>query len=183
MSREVRSILGYSAQDVVRLTEATSEDLVAAYREVITAAKSGCCFEDIVDGLLLFLDAAADVDPDGVFDDKLAAFLRDKVMSDEFKDMARSVFALMGENRTYAGSVAMSESLDDFDGLLDAAAKEVKIARDFTEASLAISTMISSVRARSPEAAAVVDRNLIEALEALLVQLQGPLRKLAARMA
>lgn len=183
MSREVRSILGYSAQDVVRLTEATSDDLVAAYREVISAAKGGCGFEDIVDGLSLFLDAASDVDPEGIFDDKIAAFLREKVMSDEFKDMARSVFALMGESRIHAGAVAMGESLDDFDGMLDAAARDVKVARDFTEASLAVSTLISNVRARSPEAAAVVDHNLIEALEGLLVQLQAPLRKLAARMA
>lgn len=183
MSREVRSILGYSGQDVMRLTEATSDDLVAAYRELIAAAKCGASFEDLTDGLAIFLETVAQVDPDQTFDDKIAAFLRDRILSDEFKDMARSVFALMGESRTYAGKVAMTESLDDFDGVLEAAAREVLIARDFTEAALAISSMISDIRARSPEAAAVVDNNLIEAMESLLVQLQGPLRKLAARLA
>jgi|GEM_PF-5028164 len=183
MSRDVRKILGYSGQDIMSLTESTADDLVAAYRELIAAAKSGASFEDLADGLSIFLEVASQVDVDGVFDDKLACFLRDRILSDDFKEMARSVFALLGESRTYSGSIAMQESLDDFDGLLDQASKDIRIARDFAEASLAVSSLIANVKARSPEAAAVVDHSMIEALEGLLVQLQGPLRKLAARLA
>lgn len=160
----IRKLLGYSPKDPYLLSESDADDIIDAYRDLVAMAKGEPEFEDLVDAIVSFLDAAADMDTDGQIQKKMVGALRDRIVSDDFKEQVKSVLSVVGESRLFAGHMRLTESLEDLDAQLTSLDQAIKMSRDFNEVASEVSGFLGKLREMNAELGSSIEVEMVNGM-------------------
>lgn len=160
----VRKLLGYSPKDPLILSESDADDVVDAYKELVSMARSDADFEDLVDGVVTFLDSCGDMDPDATIEKKFCAALKQACLADDFKEQVKSILTMTGESRVYDGKRVLSESVEDVEAKLNELNTSIRMSRDFHEVASEVSTFLGSLREMNAQLGASVENELVNGM-------------------
>ena len=168
MSHSIRKLLGYGPKDPMIISEWDADDVIDAYRDLVQMAKGAPEFEDLVDGIVNFLDVAADMDSAGEIQKRFCDALKEKIVSDDFKEQVKSILSVVGESRVYSGERLITESMDDVDAMVDQLLRDIKMSRDFSEVASEVSEFIAKLGAMGEEFGSAVEADLVNAMAEFL---------------
>lgn len=160
----VRKLLGYSPKDPLILSESDADDVVDSYKELVSMARGDAEFEDLVDGVVTFLDSCADMDPDAQIEKKFCAALKGACLADDFKEQVKSILSMTGESKVYEGHRILAESVDDVEGKLTALNQSIRMSRDFHEVATEVSNFLGSLREMNAQLGAAVETELVNGM-------------------
>jgi hypothetical protein len=161
----IESILGYDISTRKLIGESWEDELLDAYRELISTAKKSSSFEELIDAVVEFLDALEDGDEEGSGKVQ-AAFgniLRNQIMSDEIRDQ---VSALVHESirKPYIDGRFICESLEGIEAMQDKMYKNVKLSRSFDEASKNVQEFCDRLKALNPEMGHDIEETMVQGI-------------------
>lgn len=158
----IRKLLGYSPKDPYILSEGDdADDVVNAYRDLVTMAKTAPDFEDLVDGIATFLDSVSDIDQDGQIEKKMTDVIRERIVSDDFKDQVKSILSVVGESRMFTGKRQLNESLEDIEAQMTKLNQDIRMARDFQEVASEVSEFLGKLRSMNAELGASIESDVV----------------------
>lgn len=168
----VRKLLGYSPKDPLILSESDADDVVDAYKELVSMARGAPDFEDMADGVASFLDTVSDLDEEGQIEKKFLAAMKGFILSDDFKDQVKSVLTVVGESRMFAGNRMLAESLEDLDAQLSALGNAIKMSRDFQEVASEVSEFLGKLREMNQELGDSIEGELVNGMADFMVSMK-----------
>ena len=162
LNSQIESILGYDFETRRRIGEATEDDVLDSYRDLIASASTSTSLEDLMDAIAVFLEAFGEEDSEEV-EALFTALLKTQVLSDEVKNLvSRAVQESIRKPRIDGRQLV--ESMEQLQALHCNAHKQVKMARSFPEASQSQQGFIDALKGINQEVGAAVQEDLIRAM-------------------
>lgn len=165
----IESILGYDMSAKRLLGESWQDELLDAYRDLLSTAKRSASFDELVDAIVDFLEALEDGDDEGggKVEAAFGALLRNQMMSDELRDQVSS---LVHESlrRPHLDGRFVCESMEGLEGIQDRIYKDVKMARSFEEAAKTVQGFCDQIKTLNPEMGHEIEECMIQGVLATM---------------
>lgn len=159
---QVESILGYDFETRRKIGEATEDDVLDSYRDLIAAATTATTLEDLMDAIAVFLESFGDEHAEEV-EALFTALLKTQILSDDVKNLVSKAVQESIRKPRLDGR-QLCEDLESIQVLHRDAYKKVKMSRSFPEACQSMQAFIDALKGINQEVGASVQEDLIRAM-------------------